>query len=251
MFVATRHHSHAAFTCRALEAGKAVFVEKPLALSLDELEQVLATVARTGNDRLMVGFNRRFAPLFTDLRARFGRAASPGAARYLVNAGRLAGNSWYTNTELEGSRFVGEGGHFIDTLSWWFDATPTRVFAARGHAPDDVHVTLTFDDTSTATISYLTDGNARVPKETFDASGGGRSARLDNFRSATVWAGRRRHTERSPLRLDKGQRRELDAFIAAVRRAIAMPISLASLEATTRATLAADRSLANGQAETL
>jgi predicted dehydrogenase len=251
VFVATRHHSHAELTCRALECGKAVFVEKPLALSLEELEEVLAVVDRTGNDRVMVGFNRRFAPLMTGLKARFGPGASPGSARYLVNAGRLAHGSWYANSTLEGSRFTGEGGHFVDTLSWWFDASPRHVHAVRGHAAEDVHVTLNFDDASVATITYVTVGSGRSPKEIFDAFGGGRSARLDNFRSATVWTGRRRRVERSTLRPDKGQRREIDAFISAVRAGGVMPITLASLEATTRATLAVDRSVATGRSETL
>jgi predicted dehydrogenase/threonine dehydrogenase-like Zn-dependent dehydrogenase len=251
VFITTRHHSHADLTCRALERGKAVFVEKPLALSLDELDRVLDVVARTGNDRLMVGFNRRFAPLLVGMKERFGPAARPGAARYLVNAGGLAPGSWYANESLEGSRFVGEGGHFIDTLSWWFDASPARVYAVEGPSANDVLVTIDFEDGSVATIAYVTGGNNRFPKESFDATGGGRAARLDNFKAATVWTGRRRRVQRSPVRVDKGQRRELDAFLDAVRAARPMPIRLQSLAATTRATLATARSLASGQPETL
>ena len=86
----------------------------------------------TGNDRLMVGFNRRFAPMLTEMRSRFGSAPAGGVARYAVNAGPLGARSWYNDTKLEGSRFEGEGGHFIDTLSWWFDALPTEVFAIGG-----------------------------------------------------------------------------------------------------------------------
>jgi len=249
VFIATRHHSHADLVCRALERQKAVFVEKPLALSVEQLDRVLETVRRTGNDRLMVGFNRRFAPLFTAMKTRFGAASAPGSARYLVNAGRLDKSSWYTNDALEGSRFVGEGGHFIDTLSWWFDADPAQVHAVAGAAADDVHATVLFADGSVGTIAYVTTGNPRVPKEVFDASAGGRSARFDNFHRATVWTGRRRRSERSRLRVDKGQHAELDAFVAAVRQGAPMPISLASLEATTRATLAIARSLSSGQPE--
>jgi predicted dehydrogenase/threonine dehydrogenase-like Zn-dependent dehydrogenase len=250
VFVATRHHSHADLACRALERGKAVFVEKPLALSDDEVERVLEVVERTGNDRLMVGFNRRFAPLFAGMKERFGVRASAGTARYLVNAGPLAAGSWYANEALEGSRFVGEGGHFIDTLSWWFDASPVSAHATKGPAAGDVHATLEFDNESVATITYVTGGNARVPKETFDASGGGRSARLNNFRSAEVWKGRRRRVIRSIARVDKGQRGELDAFLGAVRRGASMPIPLESLVTTTRATLAVARGLSSGQRET-
>ena len=250
VFIATRHHSHADLTCRALERGKAVFVEKPLALSVDDVERVLDVVRSTGNDRLMVGFNRRFAPLLVELKNRFG-APSPGSARYLVNAGRLDHGSWYANEELEGSRFVGEGGHFIDTLSWWFDASPTQVYATRDPRGDDLHVIVDFADGSVASIAYVTDGNTRAPKETFDATASGRSARLDNFKAATVWTGRRRRVQRSPARVDKGQRTELDRFIRAVHAREPMPIALASLAATTRATLAVPRSVASGQVEAL
>ena len=82
--------------------------------------------------------------------------------------------SWYPNENLEGSRFVGEGGHFIDTLSWWFDALPTEVHAVPGRHSDDLHATLRFDDGSVATVDYVTDGSSRFPKETFDVIGGGR-----------------------------------------------------------------------------
>jgi predicted dehydrogenase/threonine dehydrogenase-like Zn-dependent dehydrogenase len=249
VFIATRHHSHAALVCRALERGKAVFVEKPLALSIEELDRVTATVRATGNDRLMVGFNRRVAPLFTAMKDRFGTASAPGSARYLVNAGRLDNASWYLNEGLEGSRFVGEGGHFIDTLGWWFDALPVRAHAVEGANEGDVHATLGFDDGSIGTISYLTSNNPKVPKEFFDGSAAGRSARLDNFRTASVWSRRRRHTDRSPIKVDKGQRAELDAFVSALRDGRPMPIALPSLAATTRATLAIARSLATGQSE--
>ena len=129
VFVVTRHHSHAAFVCRALEHGKAVFVEKPLALTRAEVDGILDVVERTGNDRIMVGFNRRFAPLLVGMRERFGTAGTPVSARYLVNAGRMAAGSWYLDEQLEGSRFLGEGGHFIDTLSWWVGHDPVEVSA--------------------------------------------------------------------------------------------------------------------------
>ena len=129
VFVVTRHHSHAGFVCRALESGKAVFVEKPLALTRAEVDGILDVVERTGNDRIMVGFNRRFAPLLDDLRRRFGTTTSPLSARYLVNAGRMAAGSWYLDEQLKGSRFVGEGGHFVDTLSWWIGQDPVQVSA--------------------------------------------------------------------------------------------------------------------------
>lgn len=248
VFVVTRHHSHAGFVCRALEQGKSVFVEKPLALTRAEVEAVLEVVERTGNDRVMVGFNRRFAPLLVGLRERFGPVTSPVSARYLVNAGRMPSGSWYANEELEGSRWLGEGGHFVDTLSWWVGHHPVEVSALATSDGADLHATLRFEDGSVATVAYCTGGAARVPKETIDVSGGGRNARLDNFARATVWNGTTRGTKRALAGPDKGQRHEVDAFVEAVRAGTAMPIGLGSLVATTRATIAVGESLVSGVA---
>jgi predicted dehydrogenase/threonine dehydrogenase-like Zn-dependent dehydrogenase len=239
VFIVTRHSAHADLTCRALEAGKAVFVEKPLALSPEELDRILVTVDATGNDKVMVGFNRRFAPLLVAMRERFGRSAEPTIARYLVNAGRLASDSWYRDAQLEGSRFVGEGGHFVDTLSWWIGSDPVEVMAMAGGGPDEAQVSLRYGDGSLATITYLTNAHRRFPKETFEASSGGRTARLDNFRRATVWSGSRARVRRQLGSPDKGQQAEIKAFLDAVRTGGPMPISLDSLTATTRATFAA------------
>ena len=250
IFIVTRHHTHADLVCRALQTGKAVFVEKPLALTRDELQRVIDTVTSTGNDRLMVGFNRRFAPLLGQLKSLFGPPGNGSVARYLVNAGPLEADSWYRNEELAGSRFAGEGGHFIDTLSWWVDSLPEEVYAVPGLQHDDLQATVRFQNGSSGTITYVTTGNARYPKETLDAAADGRTARLDNFREAAVWAGRHRSTSRSRSQ-DKGQGRQVARFAEACRAGGAMPISLASLLATTRATIAVGESLASGRPERL
>ena len=249
IFIVTRHHTHADLVCRALETGKTVFVEKPLALTRDETERILGVIERTGNDRLMVGFNRRFAPLLTELRSRFGPQASSSTTRYLVNAGRLDSDSWYLNEDLEGSRFTGEGGHFIDTLSWWADSLPEEVYAVSGADQEDVQAVVRFANGASGTISYVTTGNSRFPKETLDAGSGGNSARLDNFAEASVWTGRKRATSKARGGQDKGQRAEIERFIQASRAGAAMPISLESLVATTRATIAVAESRASGRPE--
>jgi len=248
IFVVTRHATHADLVCRALETGKAVFVEKPLALTADELDRITEVITKTGNDRLMVGFNRRFAPMLAKMKAEFGPASSGSVARYLVNAGPLAADSWYRN-EGEGSRFAGEGGHFLDTLSWWADSLPEEVYAVSGPGADDVQVTVRFANGASGVISYVTGGNVRFGKETLDATGGGRSARLDNFRRATVWAGRGHETIRARGGQDKGQRAELARFVDACLAGAAMPIPLESLAATTRATIAVRDSLLSGKPE--
>ncbi len=249
IFIVTRHATHAALVCRALATGKAVYVEKPLALTREQTDAIAEAIVQTGNDRLMVGFNRRFAPLLAQLKKGFGSGAATAVSRYLVNAGPLAADSWYLNEAAEGSRFLGEGGHFIDTLSWWADSLPAAVYAVRGSANGDVSATFRFASGATGTIAYLTGGNARFPKETMDVTGGGRSGRLDNFRTATVWSGRGKSAMKARGGQDKGQAAEMAQFVEAVRTGGPMPIGIDSLLATTRATIAVGESLSSGRPE--
>ncbi|MEW2448501.1 bi-domain-containing oxidoreductase [Streptomyces parvulus] len=252
VFVVTRHSSHAELTRRALLAGKAVFVEKPLALSEDELAGVLAAVEESGNDRLQVGFNRRFAPLLQEARQRFGDRTGPANLRYLVNAGRLEHGSWYLQQATQGSRFAGEGGHFIDTASRLLDADPVSVYAVATPGGEDLQVVLGYPGGSTATVSYLTNGPAGFPKETLDLVADGRALRLDDFVRASVYDGRRRWvSSRLPKARDKGQAAQLAAFVRAVRTGGPMPVPLESLAATTAATLAVRTGLASGTPVTL
>jgi predicted dehydrogenase len=251
IFIVTRHATHAELVCRALEAGKAVFVEKPLALTREEADLIADTIARTGNDRLMVGFNRRFAPLLVAMKRDFGIGAGRSVTRYLVNAGPLAKGSWYLNEEAEGSRFTGEGGHFIDTLSWWADSLPEEVYAIPGPQQGDVTASFRFVNGTTGGIAYLTGGNVRFQKETMDATGSGRSARLDNFKAAVVWSGRGKKAAKARGGQDKGQRAEMESFVGAVRTGGPMPIAIDSLLATTRATIAVGESLLSGRPESV
>ena len=245
VFVVTRHSSHAELTNRALRAGKAVFVEKPLALTEAELASVLATIEETGNDRLQVGFNRRFAPLLHEARQQFGRRIGPGSVRYLVNAGRLDPNSWYTQ-DAEGTRFAGEGGHFVDTVSWLLGDDPVTVYAAAtpGHA--DLQVVLRYPDGSTAAITYATSGSTQFQKETIDLTADGKVLRFDDFARASVYARKKWASSRLPKARDKGQEAELAAFLDAVADDGPMPVPVESLAATTMATLAVATSLNTG-----
>ncbi|MGV9558857.1 bi-domain-containing oxidoreductase [Streptomyces sp. NPDC003522] len=251
VFVVTRHSSHAELTRRALLAGKAVFVEKPLALTEDELAGVLAAVEESGNDRLQVGFNRRFAPLLQEARKRFGARTGPASLRYLVNAGRLDHGSWYLRGDTEGSRFVGEGGHFVDTASWLLEADPVSVYAVATPGNEDLQIVLRYPDGSTATLSYVTTGASGFPKETLDLVADGKVLRLDDFVRASVHGPGKWVSSRLPKARDKGQSAELAAFVRAVRTGGPMPVPLESLVATTAATLAVRSALACGAPVTL
>jgi predicted dehydrogenase/threonine dehydrogenase-like Zn-dependent dehydrogenase len=251
VFVVTRHSSHAELTRKALLAGKAVFVEKPLALTEDELAGVVAAVEESGNDRLQVGFNRRFAPLLHEARKHFGPRTGPAGLRYLINAGRLDHGSWYLRQDSEGSRFTGEGGHFVDTASWLLGADPVSVYATATPGNEDLQIVLGYPDGSTATLSYVTTGPSGFPKETLDLVADGRALRLDDFVRASVYGGKRWVSSRLPKARDKGQEAELAAFVRAVRTGGPMPVPLESLVATTAATLAVRTSLASGAPVTL
>ncbi|MFD9858662.1 bi-domain-containing oxidoreductase [Streptomyces alboflavus] len=251
VFVVTRHSSHADLTRKALLAGKAVFVEKPLALTEDELAGVLATVEESGNDRLQVGFNRRFSPLLREAKRQFGARTGPASLRYLVNAGRLQHGSWYLQQGSEGSRFAGEGGHFIDTASWLLGADPVSVYALAPAGNEDLQIVLRYPDGSTATISYVTTGAPSFPKETLDLVADGKVLKLDDFVRASVHGPKKWVSSRLPKARDKGQNAELAAFVKAVRTGGPMPVPLESLVATTAATLAVQTGLAGGAPVTL
>jgi len=245
VFVVTRHSTHADLTNRALRAGKAVFVEKPLALSEVELASIRDTILETGNDRLQVGFNRRFAPLLNETRRHFGRRVGPASVRYLVNAGTLDGGSWYTQN-AEGTRFAGEGGHFIDTVSWLLSADPATVYATATPGHTDLQVLLTYPDGSTAAVTYTTTGSTQFQKETIDFTADGKVLRFDDFARAAVYGRKKWVSSRLPKARDKGQAAEVREFVDAVAAGGPMPVSFESLAATTRATLAVETSLNTG-----
>lgn len=237
VLIATRHASHAQLVCAALRAGKAVFVEKPLAIAAGSLDDILQVITETGNDRLMVGFNRRFALLLTQLKSAWGKRNGPHVMHYRINAGPLEKGSWYLQSDTEGSRFVGEGGHFIDTASWWLGADPMRIISTVADSGGLV-ATLSYPDGSVATISYLTEGDPSVPKERIEIFGEGKAALFDNYNRFELWSGGHSSVRRART-LEKGQKQQLRAFIAAVKNGAPMPISLNSLTVTTAATLAA------------
>lgn len=242
ILIGTRHSSHAKLVANALRAGKSVFVEKPLAIDPEGLELVTSAANESGNDRLLVGFNRRFAPLLRDLREAWGPRGGPVSINYRINAGPLEKSSWYLDRLGEGTRYAGEGCHFVDTVSWWIGADPISI--STGGSPgaaDNVVATYTYPDRSVATISYLTEGDPRFPKELIEISGERRSAIFHNFEHYELWHLGKASKKRSGA-IDKGQKAELRAFVDAVKNGAPMPISFHSLIATTRFTLAAQES---------
>ena len=247
VIVATRHSSHAQMVDECIKAGKAVFVEKPLSVNLEGLERVRQAIVDTNNDRLQVGFNRRFSALIQKLGAEFHGLGQPLVMNYRVHAGQLDTNSWYLESE-QGSRFVGEAGHFIDVFTFLTGARPVdvsaRALSPRNASADDrenMSVIVTYDDGSIGNLQYLTQGNEKLPKEYIEVSGSGKSVCMDNFQTLLVYSGTKCKKTKSSS-LDKGQGEQMRAFVESVRTGGKMPISVDSLIDTTLVTLAADES---------
>jgi predicted dehydrogenase/threonine dehydrogenase-like Zn-dependent dehydrogenase len=248
--VLTRHHLHAAQVAEALAAGKDVFCEKPLALSLDEVRQVRQALVASGR-LLQVGFNRRFAPLARAMRDFLARAGGPVSLAYRVNAGRLPASHWLRDPAIGGGRLIGEACHFVDLLAFLAGAPPTVVQAAglRGTAADEdsFQLLLAFANGSSAALTYASEGDRAFPKERVEAFAGGGVAVLDDFRRLETWRGGRRGVRRSLLRQDKGHAAEWTVFVQAVRQGGPPPIPYDDLFAVTLATFAGVEALRSGQ----
>ena len=253
--IATRHDQHATLAARALRAGKAVFLEKPLAITPHALAELLDAVRELGEEpRLMVGYNRRFSPLALKAREFF-QAAGPIYQSYRVNAGAVPAESWVSDPVEGGGRIVGELCHFVDFAMYLAGAQPQRVFAERipgaaGDNPegDALAVTLRLDGDSVAAIHYLSDGDTSLPKEYLEASGGKRSAILDNYRTLALHSNNKKRSTRL-LNQSKGHPEMAKAFIAAVREGAPMPIHFASILASAETCFAVGRSLETGAPE--
>jgi predicted dehydrogenase/threonine dehydrogenase-like Zn-dependent dehydrogenase len=246
--IATRHASHPRFAADALRAGKAVFVEKPLAIDEAGLQLVLEAQAETGGV-LAVGFNRRFSSLSAHLRQSFA-GVGPLAVNYRINAGPIPREHWLQDREEGGGRIIGEVCHFMDLAQYLTGSLPVEVFAhalggASGALHDTVSVSVRFTDGSVAGIGYFATGDKGFAKERVEVFGGGGVGVLDDFREVEVSRDGRRTRQRRASQ-DKGYDEEIAAFLKAVRGEGPLPISVESLAATTRATFAMEEALRTG-----
>lgn len=244
VFILTRHDSHAALVASALEQRKAVFVEKPLVITREQLEMVRLAydgeVAAGRSPFLMVGFNRRFSPLTEKVKSFFAGRSEPMLVHIRCNAGFIPHDSWIQQPE-NGGRIVGELCHFID----WARAVvgrPMKTLAAAAlpdagrYSRDNVSVTLSFEDGSMANLLYLANGDRSVAKEYFEVFCGGKVARLDDFK--TLFLSANGKTQQSKTGQDKGHRQEMKLTIATMQQGAPAPISFAELVEVTKATFA-------------
>lgn len=239
VLITTRHDAHARQVLAALRAGKHVFVEKPLALTIDEIDAIEEAVLQS-NKVLMVGFNRRFAPLSLKTKSLLVGVPGPKSFIATINAGAIPSDHWTQDSQIGGGRIVGEACHFIDLLRDWagaaiVDARISWLIGAEGRLRDTATMTLTFADGSIGTIHYLATGDKGFPKERFEVFAGGRILQLDNFRTLRGW-GWKNFTKASGGRFtqDKGHAAGLAAFIEAVTHGKASPIPLDEILETSR-----------------
>jgi predicted dehydrogenase/threonine dehydrogenase-like Zn-dependent dehydrogenase len=245
--ITTRHDSHARLVCQALSAGKHIFVEKPLALTLAELtaiEEAYANALGAGrNPLVMVGFNRRFAPQIQKMKALLNGLKEPKAFVMTVNAGAIPPEHWTQDPAVGGGRIIGEACHFIDLLRFLADS-PICEFRAisigkgRGIAvaEDKANVTLHFEDGSIGSIHYLANGHKSFPKERLEVFAGGRILQLDNYRKLKGfgWPGFR---TMNLWRQDKGQKACAAAFVQALEQGGTAPIPFEVLMEVSRVTI--------------
>lgn len=250
--VATRHHLHANQVLAALEAGKHVFCEKPLCLSEDELGNIVGKYFGSFSKQpaLMVGFNRRFAPMTARLKSFFAKTSEPLFLHYRVNAGSLPFDHWVNDPEQSGGRILGEVCHFVDLLMHIAGAPIVAVEAQplsdSGRYGESVLASLQFANGSQGAISYLSNGDRAFSKERLEVFGGGAVAALEDFRRLDLSRNGRTDAIRSRWRQDKGHRAEWIAFVEAVRGGKA-PIAFDELVCSSLATLRIKESVATGK----
>lgn len=238
--VTTRHDTHASFVVQAIRAGKHVFVEKPLCLSLDELSEIRLAMAERADHLLMVGFNRRFAPQIVRIKELLDTIHCPKSFVLTVNAGFIPREHWTQDLDIGGGRIVGEACHFIDLLRF-LAGSPIRAYSkATMDAPagDTVSLQFSFAGGSIGTVHYFANGNKSFPKERLEVFADGRILQLDNFRRLTGfgWPG---FTKMSLWRQDKGQKACVAAFVEAVRLDAVSPIPFDELEEISRISITA------------
>ncbi len=246
--IVTRHDTHARFSVQALKAGKSVFVEKPLALTQDELDAI-STAHEASKGIVMVGFNRRFAPHIVKMKQLLGGIKEPKSFIYTVNAGAIPPDHWIQDLKIGGGRIIGEGCHFVDLIRF-LAGSPLSKWEARmmGETPlvalraDKASLHLEFADGSTGTVHYLANGHKSFPKERLEVFVGGRVLQMDNFRVLTGygWPG---FTKLKLWSQNKGQVECATAFVNALSQGKPSPIPYEEIVEVHRACIEMQQSL--------
>ncbi|MCG3203039.1 MAG: Inositol 2-dehydrogenase/D-chiro-inositol 3-dehydrogenase [Gammaproteobacteria bacterium] len=254
VLIGTRHNTHGQMVVAALNAGKHVFVEKPLCLTEAELEEVLAAygAAAAKGQQLMVGFNRRYSAHALKVKELFSGRMNPLVMNYRVNAGEIDGKHWVQDRSVGGGRIIGEGCHFVDLMQFVCGGTASTVSSVSiarhdsGITNDQAIISLEFKDGSIGSLVYAAGGDPSMPKERLEVIGSGRSAVLGDFTLTEMYAGGRRETFKTSKQ-DKGFGLEMDLFCdAIIDGKIELP-GIDEIEAVSRACILADQALITGE----
>ncbi len=259
IFIATRHSTHADFTIKALEAGKHVFVEKPMVVTEAELEAV-SDAYQAANARhpvgLMVGLNRRFAPMVAHLKKTL-EAKATKQMIYRVNSGHIPASSWLHETNEGGGMLIGEMCHFVDLMQYLAGAPPVKVYAQALSLQnqtisdhDNLILTLSFENGSSGTLCYNTIGDKTASKERLEVYSNGTVGILDDFRVLQITQNGKTQRENSANQ-DKGQQQQMAKTIQAFHETGTAPIPFSELIADMRVIFAVRQSLSLGQAVSL
>jgi predicted dehydrogenase len=250
--ILTRHHLHTQQILNAFQAGKHVYCEKPLAIKPQELAKIKKVLQKKDQPLLTIGFNRRFAPLATHLKAFVDQRHEPLYMHYRVNASVLPAEHWLIDPKVGGGRIIGEGCHFIDFLTFLVGEPPVEV-SSQGlpdggkYSEDNVSMTFRFPDGSLGVVSYLANGDRAFPKEYLEVFSGGRVAVLNDWRTLELVARGKRKVKRHWLRQDKGHQQAWVSFLEAVQGKGTPPIPYSQLIAVAQASFAAVDSLRSGE----
>lgn len=241
--IATRHDTHAELAIAALEAGKNVFCEKPIALNDFDLRSVIVA-ARLASGIFSAGFNRRFSPAIQKAKTALSAARGPLMMHYRVNAGAVPPESWVQRAE-GGGRIIGEVCHFVDTLTYLCGALPTEVSAiAAGRERDAVSALISFADGSTGTILFCPHGDRSIPKEQIEVLADGVVIQIEDFKEIKI--AKSGSIKKTRARQDKGQKALISAFFDAVRTGGSAPIAYEDLSTVTETTFAIEDALRLG-----
>lgn len=242
VFIATRHDSHADYVVQMLNAGKNVFVEKPLALTTIELNAVEQAYKKS-DKQLLVGFNRRFSPLSLELKRTIGDGLMSMIFR--VNAGSIPASEWIQDPALGGGRIVGEGCHFIDYMTFICGSLPKKIYASALPDPqgmnDTTNITIEFANGSIGVVAYYANGSKKLDKEYFEVHHAGISGILRDFRELAIYGRGAKKMKRWSQ--DKGQAAMMTAFMERLKNGGAPLIPFTELRAATLASFAVSTSL--------
>ena len=253
LFIANRHNQHAEFVLNTLKAKKAIFVEKPLCLNQKELTKIVEEYQKNPV-QLMVGYNRRFAPLVQMMKVALADVHYPLSIHYRINAGFIPTNNWIQDEESGGGRIIGEVCHFVDLLCYLTGSKPTKVMAESLSMPDDqyrsddnLQVMIRFANGSVGTVNYVASGHKLMPKEYLELFGGGVAMRLDDFKTLSM-AGKNGLKLEKANTQDKGHKAMLQAWTNCLVNGSESPIPISEIITSTQITFDIISALQKGEA---